>query len=96
MTKLQLYRLVAQRLGISQIMALDVCEVFLKAIVETLADGEKVKIAGFGSFHTSTWGGYTSKQTGKEVPLKHVCKFTPGKGMKVAARIAGEEGADHF
>ena len=90
MTKMQLYRIVAQRLGVSQIMALDVCEVFLEAIVESLAAGEKVKIAGFGSFHTSTWGGYTSKQTGKEIPVKHVCKFTPGKGMKEAAAWAGE------
>jgi len=91
MTKMQLYKLVAQRLGISQVMAVDVCEIFLETIVETLASGEKVKIAGFGSFHTSTWGGYTSKQSGKEIPLKHVCKFTPGKGMKAAAVYAGEQ-----
>lgn len=87
---MQLYRLVAQRLGISQIMALDVCEVFLESIVETLASGEKVKLAGFGSFRTSTWGGYTSKQSGKEIPVRHVCKFTAGKGIKEAAAIAGE------
>ena len=62
-------------------MALDVCEVFLESIVETLATGEKVKLAGVGSFHTSIWGGYTSKQTGKSIPVKHICKFTPGKGM---------------
>jgi DNA-binding protein HU-beta len=90
MTKMQLYRLVAHRLGISQIMALDVCEVFLESIVEALAAGEKVKLAGFGTFRTSTWGGYISKQSGKEVPIRHVCKFTAGKGMKEAAAIAGE------
>ena len=90
MTKIQLYRIVAQRLGISQVMALDVCEVFLEAMVETLAAGEKVKLAGFGSFHTSTWGGYTSKQSGKEIPIRHVCKFTPGRGMKEAAARAGK------
>jgi len=92
MTKLQLYRLVARRLGISQIMALDVCEVFLESIVETVAAGEKVKLSGFGSFHTSTWGGYTSKQTGKDIPIRHVCKFTSGKGMKLAAARAGKQG----
>ena len=90
MTKPQLYRLVAQRLGISQVMAMDVCNVFLESIVEALASGEKVKIAGFGSFRTSTWGGYTSKQSGKEIPVRHVCKFTPGKGMKEAATWAGK------
>lgn len=89
MKKMQLYKLVAHRLGIPQAMVLDVGEVFLETIVETVAAGEKVKIAGFGSFHTSTWGGYTSKQSGKEIPVKHVCKFSPGKGMKEAAVRAG-------
>jgi len=73
-------------------MVVDVCEILFEAIVESLAEGEKVKIAGFGSFHTSSWGGYTSKQTGRDIPVKHICKFTRGKATKTAAMRASELG----
>lgn len=93
MNKAQIYKLIAERSEYSRQTVKEVCEIFLEAIAEDLAHGNKVKLAGFGSFHVKTWGGYVSRNAGENVSVKHVCKFTPGRGMKAAAEEGGEKEA---
>jgi len=60
----------------------------LDTIVETVAKGEEVAIAGFGTFKSIKKKATTARniQTGAtiKVPAKTVPKFVPGKGFKDA------------
>ena len=89
MNKCQILKVVSEHSGVPRSTVKEICEGFLYAIAEDLAAGNKVKLAGFGSFHVKTWGGDISQHTGKDVPLKHICKFTPGKTMRAASRFVG-------
>lgn len=82
MNKSQLIRLISWRTGSSQKDIKDILEAMEDIIGESLAQDEKVVIAGFGRFHTSMWGDYFNRQTGKYIHLRRVIRFRPGSRLK--------------
>ena len=57
-------------------------------IIESVAEGEIVKLAGFGQFYSTEIQAHTGRNpmTGKsiEVPTKKVPRFSVGKTFKIA------------
>lgn len=50
MTKIEIVTNVYEKLGFSKRECADIVDKFFEVIKETLADGENVKISGFGNF----------------------------------------------
>jgi DNA-binding protein HU-beta len=79
--------------GISKRAATDAIDAVLDAIVRAVADGEKVSLAGFGSFEKRLRAPRTARnprtnQTVK-VPATSVAVFRPGRDFKNA--VAGKK-----
>ena len=59
---------------------------FIDVVMQAVADGEKVSLVGFGSFHSITRKARTGRNpaTGDQIdiPEKSVPKFTPGKEFR--------------
>ena len=72
---------VADRIGLSQSAAGNAVEAVFEAVGEALANGEEVRIAGFGTFGTRNRPARTGRnpQTGETAPA-----FKPGKALKDA------------
>lgn len=73
-----------------------VLKAFEGAIGRTLSQGGEVRIAGFGTFKTSSRAARTSRnpRTGEPVavPARIAARFIPGKGLKTAAAGTGTGG----
>lgn len=86
MTKRELVIDVAERLGFTQNEVADVVQATLDAIVESLAEGERLEIRNFGVFEVKTRDARMGRnpRTGQEVPIhqKRVATFKPGKALK--------------
>ncbi len=63
-----------------------ICDTFFDSITETLADGERVEIRGFGSFTVKEYKPYTGRnpKTGVQIPVpsKKLPFFKVGKELK--------------
>ena len=72
---------VADRIGLSQSAAGNAVEAVFEAVGEALANGEEVRIAGFGTFGTRNRPARTGRnpQTCETAPA-----FKPGKALKDA------------
>ena len=86
MNKTQLIQSVMSRTGMDEKSAREaVCAVF-DTVADTLASGEKVQIAGFGSFHVKERAAHAARNpmTGEavQVPATRTLSFTLGKTMK--------------
>jgi nucleoid DNA-binding protein len=85
-TKRELVIDVAERLGFTQNEVADVVQATLDAIVESLAEGERLEIRNFGVFEVKTRDARMGRnpRTGQEVPIhqKRVATFKPGKALK--------------
>ena len=85
-TKDDLVNKVAQDIGISKTQAKKAVESILDGISESLSDGEKVTLTGFGTFQVQEREARTGRnpQTGEKmlIPARKVPKFSPGKGLK--------------
>ncbi|NJN40178.1 MAG: integration host factor subunit alpha, partial [Gammaproteobacteria bacterium] len=71
MTKAEIVEQIYERVGFSKKEAAELVEKVFEIIKETLADGEKVKISGFGNFvvrHKNARKG-RNPQTGQEILL---------------------------
>lgn len=86
MTKRELVIDVAERLGYTQNEVADVVQATLDAILESLAEGERLEIRNFGVFEVKTRDARMGRnpRTGQEVPIqqKKVATFKPGKALK--------------
>ena len=106
MTKAEIVEQIYERVGFSKKEAAELVEKVFEIIKETLAEGEKVKISGFGNFvvrHKNARKG-RNPQTGQEILLeaRKVLTFKPSLVLKnVLNETAVEEGeaaaleADH-
>lgn len=88
MNKTELTAIVAEKAGISKKDASAAVNAMFNEIENALVTGEKVQIAGFGSFETRERAARTGKnpQTGEAVEIA-ACKapaFKPGKALKDA------------
>lgn len=93
MTKADLVENVYVKTGFSKKESADIVEMVFDLIKETLENGEKIKIAGFGNFvvkDKSTRRG-RNPQTGEEIKIssRRILTFKPSQVLK--ASINNEE-----
>ena len=88
MTKADIVEKIYEKVGLSKKESADLVEQVFNLINDTLEDGEKIKIAGFGNFIVKEKADRRGRnpQTGKEIKIAaaKVPKFRPGKALKDA------------
>lgn len=89
MNKQDLIRETALNAYVNQEVAKQVIDGFLKAITDGLADGEEVKLIGFGTFSVKHKKGRIGRnpKTGEAVaiPSRNVASFKAGVNLNAAA-----------
>ena len=79
---------VADRIGLSRSAAGNAADAVFEAVGEVLANGEEVRIAGFGTFTPKSRRGRTGRnpRTGEslEIQASMASAFKPGKALKDA------------
>jgi integration host factor subunit alpha len=94
MTKAEIVETIYERVGFSKKESADLVETVFSIIKDTLADGEKVKISGFGNFVVRQKNERKGRnpQTGEEIrlPARRVLTFKPSLVLK---NILNEEGS---
>jgi integration host factor subunit alpha len=98
MTKAEIVEQIYERVGFSKKEAAELVEKVFEIIKETLAEGEKVKISGFGNFvvrHKNARKG-RNPQTGQEILLEErkVLTFKPSLVLKNVLNETDEQGDD--
>ena len=96
MTKAELVDEVARTIQVTKKQAETIVNVVFDSIVESLRNGEKIELRGFGSFRLRSRKSRTGRnpKTGEkvEVPSKKIPYFKPGKELKeLINRVAAEE-----
>ncbi len=88
MNKTELVALVAEKSGLTKKDADAAVSATLDAVVETIANGEKVQLIGFGTFEQRQRNARTGcdPRTGKsiEIPASKVPAFKAGQAFKKA------------
>lgn len=88
MTKAELVGKIAETTGFTKVDAEKAVNAFLETVTEALKSGDKVAIAGFGSFEVTERAAREGRnpQTGATIQIKaaKTPKFKPGKGLKDA------------
>ena len=86
MTRSELVQTLASKFDLNNGDAAETVKVVLEAIAESLENGERIEIRGFGSFHVVERAARTGRnpKTGESVsvPSKKVPHFKPGKELK--------------
>lgn len=86
MTKAEIVRVLAERVGLTRRDAAKVLGVVLDGMVAAISRGDKVELRGFGSFRTRKRQARTGRnpRTGAKVkvPAKVVPYFKPGKELR--------------
>ena len=91
MTKKELIEVVAKKMDTTIPEAEETLNTFLEVIMETMANGEKVKIMGFGSFEAflakerKGHNPYTNKTI--TIPTHRSVKFKAGKHLRSCIEI---------
>ena len=85
MNKAQLIDAMAAGAGLSKADAKKALDAFISTTTDTLKNGDRVALIGFGTFSVSERGARTGRnpQTGKEIkiPSKKVVKFKAGADL---------------
>ena len=96
MTKADIVEHIYERVGFSKKESAELVEKVFEIIKETLAEGEKVKISGFGNFVVREKNARKGRnpQTGEEIRLaaRRVLTFKPSLVLK---NILNDEHASH-
>lgn len=95
MTKAELVEDVARAAELTKKDAERLVEIVFESIIETLNQGEKIELRGFGSFRVRERGARRGRnpKTGDPVsiPAKRVPYFKPGKELKELINIASPQ-----
>lgn len=96
LTKAEMAECLFDELGLNKREAKELVELFFDEIREALAEGEDVKLSGFGNFtlrEKSQRPGRNPK-TGEEIPIsaRRVVTFRPGQKLK--SRVEAYAGAE--
>ncbi len=95
MNKADLVKEISQRASVNQATAQKALEAMLETFKETLKNGEKIQLIGFGSFEVAQRAERrgVNPQNGKpiQIPAKKVVKFKAGKDLK--EMVAKSKGA---
>lgn len=99
MTKAELVDEVARTIQVTKKQAETIVNVVFDSIVDSLRNGEKIELRGFGSFRLRSRKSRTGRnpKTGEkvEVPSKKIPYFKPGKELKeLINRVAGGAGQE--
>jgi len=90
MNKTELITQIAESADISKRAAGDALQGFMDALTETLVQGEKLSLIGFGTFSVTERSARTCRnpQTGKsmKIPAKKVVKFKVGSKLAEAVK----------
>ncbi len=85
MNKGELINKMAEDTNLSKTQASEALNAVINCIEETLKDGNKVSLVGFGTFTVTTRNARTGRnpKTGEaiQIPSKNVVKFKPGKEL---------------
>ena len=88
MTKADIIEAVYDQLGLSKKETAEVVELVFETMKDTLADGEKIKISGFGNFVVRQKRARVGRnpQTGDEITIseRRVLTFKPSQVLKSA------------
>lgn len=88
MNKIELTVRIAESADINKKAANQALSAFMGAVTDTLKEGGKVTISGFGTFSVGQRAARTGRnpQTGEQllIPAKKVVKFNPGKKLAEA------------
>jgi integration host factor subunit beta len=86
MNKSELIERLAQRSGINVLQSEEVVNLIYRKLRDTMIDGGRIEIRGFGSFVVKEYEGYQGRnpRTGEEVPVppKRLPFFKVGKELK--------------
>lgn len=86
MTKADIIEAVYDQIGFSKKEAAEVVELVFETMKDTLADGEKIKISGFGNFMVRPKRARTGRnpQTGEQITIsaRRVLTFKPSQVLK--------------
>ncbi len=86
MTKADIIEAVYDQIGFSKKEAAEVVELVFETMKDTLADGEKIKISGFGNFVVRPKRARTGRnpQTGEQITIsaRRVLTFKPSQVLK--------------
>ena len=86
MNKAELVSAVAEKSGLTKVQAAQAVKAFMEATAETLRNGDRLSLVGFGTFYVSERGERKGRnpQTGNVVtiPAKKVVKFKAGSDLK--------------
>jgi integration host factor subunit beta len=96
MTKAELVDEVARTIQVTKKQAETIVNVVFDSIVDSLRNGEKIELRGFGSFRLRSRKSRTGRnpKTGEkvEVPSKKIPYFKPGKELKeLINRVAADD-----
>lgn len=88
MNKGDLINKVAEEANLTKAQATDALNTVFSAISESLADGNKVSLVGFGTFSSNHRAARTGRnpKTGEalQIAAKNVVKFKPGKELSAS------------
>jgi DNA-binding protein HU-beta len=86
MTKAEIVNRVAQMTGMSRKDTIEALEIFLAAIKESLKQGDKISLVGFGTFFVKEKKARHGRnpRTGErvQIPPKFIATFKPGKAFR--------------
>jgi integration host factor subunit beta len=86
MTKSELIAALAEQADLSKKRAEDVVNCVFRTMTNSLVEGDRIEIRGFGSFSIKNYGSYTGRnpKTGEEVDVraKRAIHFKVGKELR--------------
>jgi integration host factor subunit beta len=99
MTKAELVEDVARAAELTKKDAERLVEIVFESIIDTLNQGEKIELRGFGSFRVRERGARRGRnpKTGDpvDIPAKRVPYFKPGKELKELINEEGDGASGH-
>lgn len=95
-TKKELVHRIAERTGVTKVVAKDVIQSFLNAIIDELAEGNRLEFREFGVFESRERAARLAQnpRTLEKVPVpaKRIVKFKVGRLMR--KKVSGEDVGD--
>ncbi|MFO1051316.1 MAG: HU family DNA-binding protein [Planctomycetota bacterium] len=92
-TKKELVNRIAESTGVTKVVAKDVIQAFLDAIIRELADGNRLEFREFGVFETRERAPRRAQNPRTlqrvDVPAKRIVKFKVGRMMR--AQVSGDD-----
>ncbi len=86
MTKAEVATRLMEKTGLSRNQSIETVEFFLKSIKDSLKNGEKVCLVGFGTFYIKEKKARKGRnpRTGEDIdiPNKKIAVFKPGKAFR--------------